>query len=194
MQHPFIRTTGLMAAMAVSSMAFVGCTATTPHDRPSMVSAAQPVDANAEAALSRLYATVPGSRELVARSAGVLVFPEVVGASLVVGAQHGTGVLRVHGRTEGYYSTTTASVGLQAGAQSKSVIYVFNTQEALDRFRASNGWTAGVDATVAVASLGANGHVDTRTAQAPIAGFVMNNAGIEAGASVQGSKITRIMP
>ena len=70
--------------------------------------------------------------------------------------------------------------------------YVFTTQDALDKFRASNGWTAGVDATVAVAQIGANGTVDTRTLQQPVVAFVLNNAGLEAGVSLQGSKITKI--
>ena len=150
------------------------------------------VDAQVDAALSRLYTTVPGSRELVARSKGVLVFPAVVGGSFIVGAEYGRGALRADGRTLDYYSTTAASIGLQAGAQSKAVYYVFTTQEALDKFRASTGWTAGVDATVAVAQVGANGTVDTRTLQQPVVAFVLNNAGLEAGVSLQGAKITKI--
>ena len=150
------------------------------------------VDAQVDAALSRLYTTVPGSRELVARSKGVLVFPAVVGGSFIVGAEYGRGALRADGRTLDYYRTTAASIGLQAGAQSKAVYYVFTTQEALDKFRASTGWTAGVDATVAVAQVGANGTVDTRTLQQPVVAFVLNNAGLEAGVSLQGAKITKI--
>ena len=61
-------------------------------------------------------------------------------------------------------------------------------------FRASNGWTVGADATVAVATVGANGSIDTQTIQAPVVSFVMNNAGVDAGVSLQGSKISRINP
>ena len=99
---------------------------------------------------------MPGSRELVAKSQGVLVFPAVVGASLGVGAEYGRGVLRTAGRTQAYYSTTAGSIGFQAGAQSKAVIYLFTTQESLAKFRNSKGWTAGADATVALATIGAN--------------------------------------
>ena len=74
------------------------------------------MDAQVDAALNRLYNTVPGSRELVARSKGVLVFPAVVGGSFIVGAEYGRGALRVDGKTLDYYSTTAASIGLQAGA------------------------------------------------------------------------------
>ncbi|MNU08858.1 hypothetical protein D3C72_2551090 [compost metagenome] len=56
----------------------------------------------------------------------------------------------------------------------------------------SSGWTAGVDATVALATVGASGVLDTNTAQQPIVGFVMTNAGLMAGLSLEGSKITKL--
>ena len=128
----------------------------------------------------------------MAKARGVLVFPAVVDASLGVGAGYGRGALRVNGRTQAYYSTTAASLGLQAGAQSKAVVHLFNTQQALDKFRNSNGWVAGADATVAFATIGANGSVDTNTIQKPVVGFVLTNVGLEAGASVQGAKVSEI--
>jgi lipid-binding SYLF domain-containing protein len=170
----------------------MGCTTTGPDDRQSAASSRTSIEAQVEASLARLYSSVPGSRELVAKSKGVLVFPAVVGGSLVVGAEYGRGALRVNGRTEAYYSTTAGSIGFQAGAQSKAVIYLFTTQEALDRFRNSTGWTAGVDARVAVATIGANGSVDTNTLQQPVIGFVLTNVGLDAGASVTGAKIAKI--
>ncbi|KHJ59773.1 BPSL1445 family SYLF domain-containing lipoprotein, partial [Burkholderia glumae] len=137
------------AALIVGSLALAGCT-TTP-DKPATASTnastRQAIDASVNATLSRLYATVPGSRELAAKSRGILVFPEVLQAGFIVGAQTGNGALRVGGSTIGYYNTSSLSVGLQAGAQSKAVIFLFMTQDALDKFRASNGWAAGADAS-----------------------------------------------
>ena len=187
-----IRTLATLTAIAACSMAFVGCTTTRPGDTGSTSSARTSLDAQADAALSKLYSTVPGSRELVAKSQGVLVFPAVVGASLGVGAEYGRGVLRAGGRSQAYYSTTAGSIGFQAGAQSKAVIYLFTTQESLAKFRSSKGWTAGADATVAVATIGANGSVDTNTIRQPVVGFVLTNVGLEAGVSVQGAKISEI--
>jgi lipid-binding SYLF domain-containing protein len=71
---------------------------------------------------------------------------------------------------------------------------MFTTTEALDKFRNSKGWTAGVDATVAVANIGANGSVNTASMNQPVVGFVLANAGLEVGASVQGMKVTEIRP
>ncbi|MBP7456216.1 MAG: twin-arginine translocation pathway signal, partial [Ottowia sp.] len=70
--------------------------------------------------------------------------------------------------------------------------YVFNTGEALQKFKASNGWTAGADATVAVGKIGANGSVDTETMKQAVSSFILTNVGLEAGASVGAAKVTRI--
>ena len=45
---------------------------------------------------------------------------------------------------------------------------------------------------MAVATVGASGVLDTKTAQQPIVGFVMTNAGLMAGLSLEGSKITKL--
>lgn len=192
--YPYFRTAMSAAVVAVAGLAFVGCTTTMKGDSTSSTPARASIDAQVDASLSKLYTNVPGSRELVAKSRGVLVFPAVVGASFVVGAQYGRGALRVNGRTEAYYSTTAGSLGFQAGAQSKAVIYLFTTQQALDKFRSSKGWTVGADATVAVANIGANGSVDTNTIQQPVVGFVLTNVGLEAGVSLLGAKIDQVQP
>jgi lipid-binding SYLF domain-containing protein len=187
-----LRTLATVTAVAAASVLFAGCTTTRPGDTGTSSSSRSSIDAQTDASLSKLYQTVPGSREMVSKAAGVLVFPSVVGASLGVGAEYGRGALRTGGRTQAYYSTTAGSIGFQAGAQSKAVIYVFNTQESLAKFRSSKGWTAGADATVAVATIGANGAVDTNTIRQPVVGFVLTNVGLEAGVSVSGAKITEI--
>lgn len=187
-----LRSLATVVAVAACSVAFVGCTTTRPDDQASSMSSRTSINAQVDASLSKLYDTVPGSRELVAKSRGVLVFPAVVGASFGIGAEYGRGALRINNRTQAYYSTTAGSIGFQAGAQSKAIVYLFTTQEALDKFRNSKGWTAGADATVAVATVGANGSVDTNTIQQPVVGFVMTNVGLAAGVSLQGAKITEI--
>lgn len=187
-----VRSLLIAAAVAMGGVAMQGCTTTKADAQASHRTDRSALEAQTNSTLSRLYDTAPGARELIAKAKGVLVFPAVVGGSFVLGVEHGRGVLRSGQRTLGYYSTTGASIGWQAGGQSKAVIYVFNTQEALDKFLSSEGWSAGVDATVAVGHVGANGMIDTQSAQAPVASFVMTNAGLEAGVSLQGSKITKI--
>ncbi|MDM0070513.1 YSC84-related protein [Variovorax sp. J31P207] len=150
------------------------------------------IDASVDSAMSKLYTQVQGSRELVGKARGVLVFPSVVSAGLGVGGSYGQGALRVGGKSVGYYSTTAASVGLLAGADSKAVFLLFMTQDALDKFRASNGWTAGADASVTMLKVGASAAIDTQTAQQPIVGFALSNAGLMANLSLDGTKISKL--
>ena len=180
-------------AAGAAALALNACTTTLPRsDAPSAAEQRTDINSQTDAALARLYEVAPDSRALVSQAKGVLVFPKVLSASFVVGAEHGRGVLRVNGKNQGYYSTSSGSFGFQVGAQSKAVVLLFMTQEALDKFRNSSGWTAGVDATVAVANIGANGSIDTNTVNEPVVGFVMTNAGLMAGVSLQGTKIHKI--
>ena len=185
-----IATTSVLAA---SGLALSGCGTTSsaqvtkqPDQRRGSL------DSGADSALTRLYTTVPGSRELVQKASGVLCFPSVIAAGLGVGGQYGEGPLRVRGKTVDYYSMASVSVGLQIGAQSKAVFFLFMTQDALDKFRQSEGWSAGVDASVAVAKVGANGSVDVNTVTGPVVAFILTNAGLMANLTLEGTKITRL--
>jgi len=192
-RRQFILTTG--AALAVSGLGVAGCTTTPPKSASGTSGNAdkrRSISADIDSTLARLYSTANGSRELVAKARGVLVFPSVIQAGFWIGGQYGEGALRVGGQTTGYYSTAGGSFGLQIGAQSKAIIFLFMTQDALDRFRNSDGWAAGVDATVALVKIGANGNVDTSTATAPVEAFVLTNAGLMAGVSLEGTKVTRL--
>lgn len=184
------------AALATGGFALAGCTTTSAGGRNTAEqNAAQrsSIDAGVDATLSRLTATVGGSRELLAKASGVLVFPSVLAAGFWFGAQYGTGALRVNGRTAGYYSTLGGSFGLQIGAQSKALIFAFMNQPALDSFLSSQGWAAGADATVALVTVGANGNLDTSTATSPVEAFVLTNGGLMAGVSLEGTKISRLL-
>jgi lipid-binding SYLF domain-containing protein len=190
----------LKAATAVvaGGLALAGCTTTTNNGSPtaqspgSTASKRQELNSSVDAALSRMYAQVPGSRDLVSRARGVLVFPKVLQAGFVVGGEFGEGALRTGGTTQGYYNLVAGSFGLQAGAQSKTVVFLFMTDDALKTFQQRQGWSVGGDASVALLKMGANGAVDTTTATKPVQVIVMTNAGLMGDLSLQGMKISRI--
>ena len=150
------------------------------------------IDAGASDTLTRLYGMTPGARELVAKSRGMLIFPSVIAAGFGVGGQYGEGVLRSGRSALGYYNLASVSVGLQIGAQSKAIVFLFLTQESLDQFRNAQGWSVGADASVAVLRTGANGQIDINAVTAPVAAFVMTNAGLMANLTLEGTKITRM--
>ena len=183
------------AVLALGGLALAGCTANRNAGTEQAAGASdlrRSIDADVDSTIQRLYSTVGGSRELVAKSRGVLIFPSVIQAGFIVGAQYGKGALRVGGSSVGYYSTTSGSFGLQAGAQSKALIFLFMTQDALDKFRNSDGWAAGADASVALVKMGANGTIDTTTATKPVEAIVLTNAGLMADVSLQGTKVSRL--
>ncbi|MBP0592246.1 hypothetical protein J8I87_21440 [Paraburkholderia sp. LEh10] len=150
------------------------------------------IDAKVRGTLTRLYSTVKGSKELVAKANGVLVFPSVLKVGFVAGGEYGEGALHVGGKTAGYYSTVAGSFGLQAGAQSKAVIFLFMTQDALTKFRNSKGWSVGGEGSVALLKVGANGEIDTTTATAPVEAIVLTNAGLMGDVSLSGTKVSRL--
>jgi lipid-binding SYLF domain-containing protein len=182
------------AALAFGGLSLAGCTTTknSGESAATDMSKRQSIDASVDGTMSRLYTTVSGSRELVAKSRGILVFPSVLQVGFVIGGQYGEGSLRVGGSTVGYYSTVSGSFGLQAGAQSKAIIFLFMTQDALDKFRNTDGWSAGGDASVALVKMGANGAIDTTTATAPVEVFILTNAGLMGDVSINGTKVSRL--
>jgi len=150
------------------------------------------INAGVNATLERFYWQVPGSQALVARAAGVLVFPTVIKAGFGIGGEYGEGAMRVGGRTVGYYNVISGSVGFQFGAQARSVIIIFMTPQALANFQRVEGFRIGVDGSVVVVVVGAGGSIDTDKITSPVIGFVLDSTGLMYNLTLEGSKITRI--
>ena len=150
------------------------------------------IDIEVEAALKRFKNDVPTADEYIKISKGMLVFPSIFKAGIGIGGEYGEGALLINGKTTQYYSTAAASIGFQLGAQSKTVILIFVDKKALDKFRDSDGWEAGVDGSVALIETGAATTFDTSTIKNPIIAFVFNNKGLMYNLSLEGSKYTKI--
>ena len=116
----------------------------------------------------------------------------MIKAGIGIGGEYGEGALLLDGKTVDYYSTASASIGLQFGAQKKTQLVLFMSKAALEKFRNSDGWEAGVDGSVAIAEFGAGGDIDTKTIQSPIIGFVFSNKGLMYNLSLEGSKISKL--
>lgn len=153
---------------------------------------AHEIDQRTNKALNILYDDVRGSRSLVSKARGVLVFPHVYKAAIGIGGEYGEGALRVGGRTVDYYNIVSASYGFQLGAQRKSIIMLFMEPGALEHFRNSRNFKVGADASVALIKVGAEATVDTKTMNKPIMAFVIDQNGLMYDLSLEGSKITKI--
>jgi lipid-binding SYLF domain-containing protein len=150
------------------------------------------INIKSDAVLSQFYEKVGGAQKLSQKAKGMLIFPSVIKAGFGIGGEYGEGALRIKGKTVDYYNTAAASIGFQLGAQSKSVILLFMKQKALDDFRHSDGWEIGVDGSVAIATFGAGGALDSHNLREPIIGFILNNKGLMYNLTLEGSKISKI--
>ena len=150
------------------------------------------IDANVAEALAKFYQESPAGKRLADSAVGMLVFPKVIKAGIGIGGEYGEGALMVGGETVGYYNTAAASIGFQLGAQVKSQVIMFMTATALNTFRNSDGWEAGVDGSVALAEFGAGGELSSNSAQAPIIGFIFSNKGLMYNLTFEGSKMTKL--
>ena len=152
------------------------------------------IDARVDATLAEMYRGYPNTRQLAEKANGMLVMPLVTEAGLGFGGAYGRGALRVNDVTVDYYSVTKASGGLQIGAQQYAHVLFFMTEAALSDFRRSPGWAAGADLEYVISDRGESVEADTTTVLAPVLAAVFGRAGLRIGATLEGTKYSRIIP
>ena len=150
------------------------------------------IDADIAETLKVFAEQVDGSEVFLNQAAGYLVFPRVIKIGFGVGGEGGDGALRIGGASSGYYRTVSGSIGFQLGAQAKSIIIAFMTKEALDKFTSSDGWSVGIDGSVALIDVGAGKTIDTNNIKDPVVGFIFGSKGLMYNLTLEGSKITKL--
>jgi lipid-binding SYLF domain-containing protein len=150
------------------------------------------LERDARAALQRLTAAVPAAKSLSGTATAVLVFPKITKAGLGVGGQYGDGVLFKGGQVAGYYNTSGASYGLQAGAQQFGYAMFLMNDKAVSALGANEGFEVGVGPSIVVIDEGKAKTLTTTTAKDDIYAFVFGQKGLMAGVGLQGNKITRL--
>ena len=152
------------------------------------------IDASVNVALKKFSTSVKGSDAFLKAAKGMLVVPRIKQAGFIVGGKYGNGALKTGQNTVGYYNLAAGSVGLQAGVQEFNVLLCFMDEDALKKFRTSDGWQAGIDGQVTLINVGAGGSIDTTKTKEPIVGFVFGQKGLLAGVSLEGLKFTKTNP
>lgn len=152
------------------------------------------IDARVASTLSHMYSRYPGTRDLADKSVGMLVMPLITEAGFGLGGSFGRGALQIDNVSVDYYSAASASFGLQIGAQQFAHVLFFMTEPALADFRSSSGWAAGGDIEYVVSDQGGNLGVDTTTVLDPVIAVIFGQAGLHVGATLEGTKYTRIIP
>ena len=152
------------------------------------------IDGKIDLALEALYQKTPAAKKHAESAKGILVFPNVIKAGLVIGGQYGVGALRVGGKTVGYYNVVEGSYGLQAGAQTFGYALFFMDEAALEYLTNSKGWELGVGPSITVVDEGLAGSLTTTTGKDNVYAFFFDQQGLMAGLGLKGSKISRITP
>ena len=156
-------------------------------------SAAQ-IDGKVDLALKALYQNSPAAKKQAESAKGILVFPDIIKAGLMIGGQYGVGALRVGGKTVGYYEVIEGSFGLQAGAQSFGYALFFMDESALQYLKSSDGWEVGVGPSIIVVDEGMAASLTTTTGKDNVYAFFFDQKGLMAGLGLKGSKISKIVP
>jgi lipid-binding SYLF domain-containing protein len=152
------------------------------------------LDVMSRKALHKLLSTNPKAEAIAEKSIAVLVFPEVIKGGFMVGLQRGDGVLYKDGVVAGYYNTTAASYGYQAGIQKFAYALFFMDHDSLKYLKKSDGFELGGAPSLVVMDEGVSGSASTTTLQKGICAFFFSQKGLMAGLGVQGTKITRYYP
>jgi lipid-binding SYLF domain-containing protein len=192
MRH--LQGVGLAAAVAFACALF-GCTTDSSELRFAKRDTKSEIDQNARQALSELYAAMPLSSALAPKAKAILVFPRICKAGFMIGGQYGNGVgIRPDGTSAGYFNLSSASYGLQAGAQGYSYALFFMSDAAIEHVKKTGGWEVGVGPSVVLVDEGVAKTLTTTTAKDDVYAFIYGHKGLMAGIGIHGSKITRINP
>ena len=142
-------------------------------------------------AVQQLVAQNPAAARCKSKAVAVLVFPDIMKAGFIIGAQGGKGILFVHGHPKGRYRTVAASYGLQAGVQKYGYALFLMSQDAVNWVNNTRGWEIGSGPSVVIVDKGMARSFTTDTLHSGIYAFTFDQQGLMAGLGLQGSKIMR---
>jgi lipid-binding SYLF domain-containing protein len=181
-------STSRRTILAAVALAIFAVRATTAH------ASAASISSSSRAALKTLYAANSTAKMMGGKAKAVLVFPKILKAGFMFGAQGGEGAMLRGGKTTGYYRTLAASYGFQAGVQSFGYALFFMTDSAIDYLQKSKGWEIGTGPSVVIVDEGMAKSLTTTTLKDDVYAVIFDQKGLMAGMGIQGSKITRIHP
>ena len=184
-----MKLNNLVSTLAVIASAVI----LTPNPSARAASGAE-IAHDSTVALHNLYAESAAARRVGHHARAVLVFPQILKAGFMFGAEHGDGALISHGHAVGYYKTAAASYGLQAGVQKFGYALFFMTDGDLAYLRKSGGFEIGTGPSVVIVDAGIAKSLTTTTLRKGVYAFAFGQRGLMAGLGLKGSKITQIHP
>ena len=174
----FVIAFGVLGAMSASPTA--------------IAASAAEIDVRVKETIEEFKSNVNGAEVFLQQASGYLVFPKVYKVGVGIGGETGEGALLIGKEVVDYYRTSSGSVGFQLGAQARSIVIVFMTQESLNKFRNSEGWKVGIDGSVALIDLGAGKTIDSKNIKDPVVGFIFGAKGLMYNLTLEGTKIHKL--
>ena len=156
---------------------------------PKILQARQQIQEAAHDGLSALYEAAPGARTIIEHAAGYAVFSAFGIKVFFAGGTNGKGMVvnnRTHRRT--YMRMVGLQAGLGLGVKKDRLIFVFETQSALNAF-INQGWEFGASASIAAAADNQGGSLAGAASVSPgVYLYQITSTGLAAQITASGTK------
>ncbi|MDB6111093.1 MAG: hypothetical protein JWR69_2843 [Pedosphaera sp.] len=146
--------------------------------------AATDLRVEAERTITKFKQADPGLQTFFDNSAGYAVFPGVGKGGLIIGGQHGKGLVYEKGVVVGEATLTEANIGAQIGGESFDELIFFETPAALQEFKQGK-FVMSATANAVAATAGAE---KMAKYEQGVAVFTLPRKGLMAQATVGGQK------
>jgi lipid-binding SYLF domain-containing protein len=137
-------------------------------------------------ALNQAQRSDPSLVDVMRDSAGYAIFPTVDKGAVGIGGAYGKGDLYQSGAPVGYCDVSQATIGVQLGGQAYTEILVFQTPDAVQRFK-NGDFTFDAQATAVALKSGAGANAKFANG---VAVFTMDESGLMYEAAIGGQKFT----
>jgi lipid-binding SYLF domain-containing protein len=166
---------------AIAALMFLAGCNTTPRSG----AVKEQLQSDAQSTVNKMESQDPGVRDLLHRAYGYIIFPSIGKGGLIVGGAFGRGVVYQQGNPIGTAKLEQGSIGAQLGGATFAEAVIFETSEALEKFRAGK-FEFGADAQAVIVKSGAAGATSFRNG---VAVLQMPEGGAFAGVALTGQKI-----
>ena len=103
--------------------------------------------------------------------------------------------MRVGGVSKAYYSITSASLGMQMGAQQYTMIIAFTSDASLNKFLLDDDeWETDVDGKIVIAEWNSKEELDDTNYDDDMVAFIFDSTGMMGSFTMEGTRFKRINP
>lgn len=180
-------TKWLMALALSFSVLLSGCAST---GGQSVDQKRQSIEKMRAATLNKLYKDKPYAADTIERAAGYAVFSNANVNLLFASAGGGYGVVHSNNGTVTYMKMGEVGLGLGLGAKDYRLVFVFHTQQALNRF-VDDGWAFGGQMDAAAKASEKGDAIGGEITVDNITIYQLTETGLALQATIKGTKFWR---